>query len=69
MIQALQDEARRAGKSMRLHVHTFSRAISLYRRLGFTDLAEKGLYLEMVWRPANVEFGKSIEQSRMERRP
>ncbi len=57
LIQALQAEAEAADKRVRLHVHNFSSAIRLYRRLGFTNLAEKDFYLEMEWRPAHGPSG------------
>jgi GNAT superfamily N-acetyltransferase len=50
----LRDEGAR-GNSVRLHVLKFSRALPLYRRLGFSQLADKGMHVEMIWRqPAPV---------------
>ncbi len=51
LIQDLMDEARRDGKTLRLHVGTSNPAQSLYRRLGFTLVSASGIYLEMEWRP------------------
>ncbi|MDB5298843.1 MAG: family N-acetyltransferase [Phycisphaerales bacterium] len=51
LVRALIEEAREAGKRVRLHVETFNRARGLYRRLGFVDEQEQGIYLCMVWNP------------------
>jgi ribosomal protein S18 acetylase RimI-like enzyme len=50
ILQGLLAEAARRGKPFRLHVEKFNRAQRLYRRLGFTTLADDGVYLFMEWR-------------------
>jgi GNAT superfamily N-acetyltransferase len=45
----LQDEARRAGKPLTIHVERFNRALQLYQRLGFQQVEDKGVYLLMKW--------------------
>lgn len=50
LLRELQAEARRAGKSLTIHVERFNRALSLYQRLGFQEVEDKGVYLLMEWR-------------------
>jgi GNAT superfamily N-acetyltransferase len=42
--------ARAAGKSVTVTVEKYNRAQTLYRRLGFREIAEGGVYWEMEWR-------------------
>lgn len=49
LLRELQDEARRAGKSLTIHVERFNRALALYQRLGFEQVEDKGVYLLMEW--------------------
>ncbi len=49
LLRDLQDEARAAGKSLTIHVERFNRALSLYQRLGFQQVEDKGVYLLMRW--------------------
>ena len=51
ILQELLVEAARDGKPFRIHVEKFNRAQNLYKRLGFTTLADDGMYLSMEWRP------------------
>ena len=44
-------EARERRLPVRLHVERFSRARGLYRRLGFRDVGENGVYVLMQWWP------------------
>jgi len=41
----LLDEARLAGKPVRIHVERFNPALRLYERLGFHAIEDKGIYL------------------------
>jgi ribosomal protein S18 acetylase RimI-like enzyme len=52
IVRHLLAEAAREHKPFRIHVEKFNRAQRLYRRLGFTTLADDGAYLFMEWRPA-----------------
>ena len=45
-------EAQAAGMPVRLSVEPWSRALALYRRLGFVTLEESGAHLLMEWRPS-----------------
>src|SRR3954464_13777948 len=50
LLQELQLEARRANKSLTIHVERFNRALTLYQRLGFEQVEDKGVYLLMEWK-------------------
>jgi GNAT superfamily N-acetyltransferase len=49
LLRELQEEARTAGKSLTIHVERFNRALTLYQRLGFREIEDKGVYLLMSW--------------------
>jgi len=51
LVQALLDEARQAGKPVRLHVTPTNRARQLYARLGFELVSELPSHLLMEWSP------------------
>ena len=51
LVKQLLEEARAAGKPVRLHALTGGRAAALYARLGFGVLADEGPYVLMEWRP------------------
>ena len=53
-IQDLMAEASEKGLPVRLHVEHFNRARSLYTRLGFQHLEDKGVYFHLEWRPEIV---------------
>lgn len=44
-------EAGRAGKPVRIHVEKLNPALRLYERLGFTRIADKGVYWFLEWMP------------------
>jgi ribosomal protein S18 acetylase RimI-like enzyme len=44
-------EAERAGKPVRIHVEKLNPALRLYERLGFTRIADKGVYWFLEWVP------------------
>lgn len=50
LLGELMDEARQDGRMLTIHVERFNRALSLYRRLGFRELEDKGVYLLLGWR-------------------
>jgi ribosomal protein S18 acetylase RimI-like enzyme len=50
LLRELQDEARTAGKTLTIHVEKFNPALSLYRRLGFQQIEDKGVYLFLEWK-------------------
>lgn len=47
----LQDEAKRLNKPLRLQVIRFSRAVTLFERLGFVRTSETGTHFQMEWKP------------------
>jgi GNAT superfamily N-acetyltransferase len=49
LIQAVQEEARAAGRPLRLQVIRFSRAVNLFERLGFARTSETGTHFQMEW--------------------
>jgi ribosomal protein S18 acetylase RimI-like enzyme len=50
LLRELQDEARTAGKAITIHVEKFNPALNLYRRLGFQQIEDKGVYLFLEWK-------------------
>lgn len=55
LLKALMAEAAEAGKPLTIHVEQYNPALRLYERLGFTRIAERGIYYLMEWRPEGVE--------------
>ncbi len=51
ILEALQGAARASGKGVGIMVEKFNPAMRLYMRLGFTNVADHGVYLEMEWLP------------------
>jgi len=56
ILQALQADGRASGKGVGIMVEKFNPALRLYRRLGFTDFADSGVYLEMEWLPDGTQL-------------
>lgn len=52
LLSDVMDEAATAGRAVTIHVERLNRALSLYRRLGFETIEDKGVYLLLGWRPA-----------------
>jgi ribosomal protein S18 acetylase RimI-like enzyme len=55
ILQALQEAGRSCGMGVGIMVEKFNPALRLYQRLGFTDIADHGVYLEMEWRPDGAQ--------------
>lgn len=51
LLQDLLREGAEAGMPVTIHVERFNPALRLYRRLGFSLIEDKGVYLLMGWRP------------------
>ncbi len=49
LLECLLWEARTTGQAVRLHVERGNTALRLYRRLGFREIQDKAVYLEMEW--------------------
>jgi len=47
----LRAEAAAAGKPLRIHVERFNPALTLYARLGFQLVEDRGVYLFLEWSP------------------
>ena len=56
ILEALQEAGRASGKGVGIMVEKFNPALRLYRRLGFTDIADHGVYLEMEWLPDGTQL-------------
>jgi len=52
LMQAVIAEARDAGKAVTIAVEKFNPAQRLYRRLGFREVSDEGVYWFMEWRAA-----------------
>jgi len=50
LLHDLQTEARKAGKPLRIHVERMNPALGLYKRLGFRNVEDRGVYWLMEWR-------------------
>jgi ribosomal protein S18 acetylase RimI-like enzyme len=51
IMEGLQAGGRASGKGVSTYVEKFNPALRFYRRHGFTEIADHGVYLEMEWRP------------------
>ena len=51
ILEALQAAGSASGRGVGIFVEKFNPALRLYRRLGFTDIADHEVYLEMEWLP------------------
>ena len=51
MLQSLLAQAKEKRKSVGLHVEYYNPALLLYRRFGFREIAENGVYRQMKWEP------------------
>lgn len=51
LLKGLLEEARRANKPVRIHVDQSNPALRFYRRLGFSVIADRGIYALMEWPP------------------
>jgi ribosomal protein S18 acetylase RimI-like enzyme len=56
ILQALQSAGRAGGKGVGIMVEKFNPALRLYRRLGFTPIADHEIYLEMEWLPDGAQL-------------
>jgi ribosomal protein S18 acetylase RimI-like enzyme len=49
LISGLMQEAAASGRTLSIHVEIDNRAVSLYARLGFVVVDERGIYRQMEW--------------------
>ncbi len=52
LLEGLQAAGRGCGKGVSTFVEKFNPALRLYQRLGFAEIADHGIYLEVEWQPA-----------------
>jgi len=57
LLRTVIEEARLSGKEVSIHVEAQNPALTLYRRLGFEQVRDDGVYLFMVCRPAMPDEG------------
>ncbi|SHM64578.1 GNAT family N-acetyltransferase [Roseibium suaedae] len=53
VLEDLIEEAAENGKAVGIHVEKMNPAMSLYRRLGFETVEDKGVYDLLKWQPAS----------------
>ncbi|HKP86851.1 MAG TPA: GNAT family N-acetyltransferase [Blastocatellia bacterium] len=53
IIKDLMGEAAKTGKPIRIYVETFSRALPLFERMGFSQVEQKGFHYLLEWRAAD----------------
>jgi ribosomal protein S18 acetylase RimI-like enzyme len=51
LLRGLLAEGEEAGLPVRIHVERYNRALRLYERLGFRQIADTGVYYLMEWSP------------------
>lgn len=54
LLASLTEEGAACSKSVTIHVEIFSGARSLYERLGFVPVEDRGVYVLMKWAPARA---------------
>ena len=59
ILAEIQEEARALGKAVSIHVEKNNRARSLYLRLGFEMVEDKGVYDLMEWHGAEARDGSA----------
>ena len=56
ILTGLQDLGRASGRPVGIMVEKFNPAMRLYRRLGFEDVADHGVYQELEWLPGGAQL-------------
>jgi ribosomal protein S18 acetylase RimI-like enzyme len=51
LIRELLREAEETGRPVQIYVETFSASLNLFKRLGFSSIAEEGINCLLEWRP------------------
>ena len=60
LLTELQHEAAAEGKPLRIHVERFNPALSLYARLGFRLVEDRGVYLFLEWSPDRASSAPAV---------
>jgi ribosomal protein S18 acetylase RimI-like enzyme len=63
LLTELQHEATAEGKPLRIHVERFNPALSLYGRLGFRLVEDRGVYLFLEWSPAGGSSAPAAQEN------
>jgi GNAT superfamily N-acetyltransferase len=63
VLEGLQAAGRASGKAVSTFVEKFNPALRLYQRLGFAQIADHGVYLEMEWRPDTPLIAERLRTS------
>lgn len=50
ILKDLMEEAKAAGKAVRIYVESFNPSLRLFERLGFSPVEERGVHLLMEWK-------------------
>jgi ribosomal protein S18 acetylase RimI-like enzyme len=66
LLTDLQREATAEGKPLRIHVERFNPALSLYGRLGFRLVEDRGVYLFLEWSPDRASSVVAAQPSTQE---
>ena len=56
LLEAVKAHAQAGGTGVTHMVEKYNPALRLYRRLGFTEIADHGIYLEMEWTPGGIQL-------------
>lgn len=56
ILAGLQEVGRASGRPIGIMVEKFNPAMRLYRRLGFADVADHGVYQELEWLPGGAQL-------------
>jgi predicted GNAT family acetyltransferase len=59
LLRALQARVEAEGKVLRAFVEKTNPARRLYQRLGFAEIDDQGLYMEIEWSPAGLASSSS----------
>ena len=62
LLNDILDRAASDDLCVRIHVEQFNPALNLYKRLGFVELEERGVYLFLEWRPEGIDLQASTTQ-------
>jgi ribosomal protein S18 acetylase RimI-like enzyme len=62
LLRELQHEASEAEKPLRIHVERFNPALSLYERLGFRLVEDRGVYLFLEWSPEDGSSASAAQE-------
>jgi hypothetical protein len=63
LLRELQAEASVVRKALRIHVERFNPALSLYGRLGFRLVEDRGVYLFLEWSPPSAVAATAAQEN------